>query len=222
VAIRDERGLYWPWEAGNTKHSQWYGLSFIPGAAGIAHFLLSLYQETKEARWADVAREAGETLRRQAVPDHGGLNWPDTLDGLSRGEALQVQWCSGAPGVGIFFAKAFEAFGDPKDLETAEAAGECTFQYGDVRRNACQCHGLAGNGELLIDLYHATCKQLWLDRAHDFARRVFAYRRVTPAGDEWQADDAGFYSPEFMLGAAGTGHFFLRLWQRGTLSRPLL
>ena len=221
VAIRDQHGLYWPWAVG-TDDPPWYGLSFVPGAAGNSHFLLSLYQETQDARLADVAREAGETLRRQAVPDRGGLNWPDTLDGLAQGEPLKAQWCYGAPGVGIFFAKLHEALGDPKDLETAEAAGECTYQHGDVRRNACQCHGLAGNGDLLLDLYQVSGKQVWLDRAHDFARRAFAYRRTKPAGDEWQADDAGFYAPEFMLGASGTGHFFLRLWQRGALTRPLL
>ena len=240
VAIRDARGCYWPWQVDHPEYRTWFGLSFIPGMAGIAHFLLSLYQATREPRWADLAREAAETLRRQAVPDRGGLNWPDTLDGLEHGEDLRCQWCYGASGVGLFFAKAHEALGPggaggPDGsgatgdaagyLATAEAAGEATFAYGDVRRNAVQCHGLAGNAELFLELYRVaepTRKRLWLDRAHDFAQRMFAYRTRTPAGDVWQADDPGCFSPDFMYGAAGTGHFFLRLWRPDLITRPLL
>jgi hypothetical protein len=240
VAVRDGRGLAWPWEVGGEPAEAWYGLGFHPGAAGVGHVLLRLYQETGEAAWAAVAREAAETLRRQATPDHGGLNWPETLDGLARGEPLKCQQCNGAPGVGLFFLTAHEALGSAATgdrdgaasaagvpgagayLALAEAAGEATFGYGDVRRNASYCHGLAGNGELFLDLYLATQRARWRERAHDFARRAFAYRTATPEGDVWQADDPGFSGPEYMFGASGTGHFFLRLWRPDLITRPLV
>jgi lantibiotic modifying enzyme len=225
VAIRDERGQYWPWQVDDPQFASWYGLSFIPGAAGIGHFLLSLAAATGEGRWGALAWEAGQTLLRQAVPDRGGLNWPDTLDGLANGEALRCQWCYGAPGVGLFFVKAHEVLGPvgaPKALATALAAGETTYRYGDVRRNAVQCHGLAGNGELFLELYRTTRERRWRERAHDFARLAFAYRRETPQGEVWQADDPGYDSPDFLYGASGTGHFFLRLWHPDEVSRPLL
>ncbi|HEV2124524.1 MAG TPA: lanthionine synthetase LanC family protein, partial [Chloroflexota bacterium] len=204
VAIRDEQGLYWPWQVDDPEHGQWFGLSFVPGMAGIAHFLLSLYQETRDTRWASIAREAAQTLQRQAVPDHGGLNWPDTLDGVQHGEDLRCQWCNGAPGVGLFFVKAYETLGEPENLTIAEAAGEATFQYGDVRKNAVQCHGMAGNADLFLDLYRA-CeaperKQFWLKRAHDFGQRMFSYRSTMTEGDVWQADDPGVSSPDYMMG----------------------
>jgi lantibiotic modifying enzyme len=225
VAIRDERGLYWPWQVDDPQYATWFGLSFIPGSAGIGHFLLSLAQVTGDERWGTLAWEAGQTLRRQAVPDRGGLNWPDTLDGLSAGEALRCQWCFGAAGVGLFFVKAHEvlgAAGAPGALATALAAGETTDRYGDVRRNAVQCHGLAGNAELFLELYRVTRDGRWRERAHNFARRAFAYRRETPQGEVWQADDPGFDSPDFLYGASGTGHFFLRLWRPDEVTRPLL
>ena len=50
-----------------------------------------------------------------------------------------------------------------------------------------------------------TGKQIWMQRAHDFARRAMAYRISTLEGDAWQADEPGVYSPDFMCGAAGTG-----------------
>jgi lantibiotic modifying enzyme len=225
VAIRDERGLFWPWQVDDPQFASWYGLSFIPGAAGIGHFLLSLAAATGEGRWGALAWEAGQTLLRQAVPDRGGLNWPDTLDGLANGEALRCQWCYGAPGIGLFFVKAHEilgAAGAPEALATAVAAGETTYRYGDVRRNAVQCHGLAGNAELFLELYRTTRERRWRERAHDFARLAVAYRRETPQGEVWQADDPGYDSPDFLYGASGTGHFFLRLWRPDGVTRPLL
>jgi hypothetical protein len=120
-----------------------------------------------------------------------------------------VAGAAGGPGAGDYLA-------------IAEAAGEATFRYGDVRRNASQCHGLAGNGELFIDLYLATRQARWLERAHDFATRAFAYRTTVPEGDVWQADDPGFSGPEYLFGASGTGHFFLRLWRPDLITGPLV
>jgi hypothetical protein len=68
-------------------------------------------------------------------------------------------------------------------------------------------------------LYRLTRKPLWLERAHDFARRMFTYRTTTPEGDMWQSDDTDCHSLDFMFGAAGTGHFFLRLWQPDRVTR---
>src|SRR5687768_269675 len=103
--------LYRPWQVDDPAYASWYGLSFIPGMAGIGHFLLGLYAVTPDDRWADVVREAEATLRRQAVPDRGGLNWPDTLDGQEHGEELHCQWCYGAAGVGLFLVRAHEVLG---------------------------------------------------------------------------------------------------------------
>jgi DUF1680 family protein len=99
----------------------------------------------------------------------------------------------------------------------AVAAGHATYAYGDVRHNAGQRHGLAGNGELLLELYRLTREPAWLARAGEFARQALAYRTISAEGDVWQADEPGYSSPEFLNGAAGTGHFFLRLADPGAM-----
>jgi len=171
-----------------------------------------------------LSRAAGETLLRQAVPDKGGLNWPDTLDGFERGEERRCQWCRGASGIALFFTKAHEALGSGERdyLGTAVAAGECTYAYGDARRNPCQCHGLAGGAELFLELHRLTQDTLWLDRAAEFARLMLGFRTEASQGDQWQSDDAGCASPDFLYGVSGTGHTFLRLWRPDLLTRPLL
>jgi hypothetical protein len=138
---------------------------------------------------------------------------------------LRGQWCYGAAGVGLYFVKAHEllgAAGAPGALATALAAGEATDRCGDVRRNAVQCHGLAGNAELFLGLFRVTRDGRWRERAHHFARLAFAYRRETPQGEVRQADDPGFSPPDFLFGASGTGHFFLRPWRPDEVTRPLL
>jgi lantibiotic modifying enzyme len=218
VALRDEAGpgVHWPYQ---TDDEPWYGLGFGPGVAGIGCFLLALYEATREARWADLARGAAQTLSAQAKPDHGGLNWPQTI---GEAELLRCQLCDGSPGVGLFFVRAYEALGEPRCLETARAAAEATYAYGDVRRNPSQCHGLAGNAELFVELYRLTREPVWLDRAHDFASHILTYRTSTPEGDVWQADEPPYTSPEYLYGAAGTGHFFLRLPNPEDIRMPLL
>jgi hypothetical protein len=91
------------------------------------------------------------------------------------------------------------------------AAGETTYAYGDVRANPSQCHGLAGNAELFLELWRITGEPVWLDRAHDFARQILAYRIDGPPTDLWPADEPGYAAPNFSTGSAGVGHFFLRL-----------
>ncbi|GAG12760.1 unnamed protein product, partial [marine sediment metagenome] len=98
---------------------------------------------------------------------------------------------------------------------------EATYAAGDVRRNASQCHGLAGNGELFLEM-----KRIfgggWQARAEEFGALAAAYKEGAGPVDKWRSDEPGQYSPDFMTGAAGTGHFFLRLARPESVSMPLM
>jgi lantibiotic modifying enzyme len=216
VKVQNESGCHWSMRVGAPRSGAYLG--FAHGIAGIGYFLALLYEATQDARWADLTRAIAETLSRQARPDRGGLNWPPLMDQ----EMDRCQWCHGSPGVGLFYTRAFEILGDPAFLKTAEAAGETTFQYGDMRGNPGQCHGLSGNAELFIELYRITKDPKWLERAHDFAKLALAYRKPGTEGDTWQADEPGYESPDFLCGAAGAGHFFLRLGAPDRVRMPLM
>ena len=198
--MREDGGCVWPWQTDHEAFAKWRGLSLVPGSAGIAYVLACLYERTRDERWAALVRAAAETLRRTAVEDRGGLNWPDTLGGFERGEARKCQWCYGASGVGLFLAKAYPLLRDDALLRLARGAGEATYAYGDVRRNPCLCHGLAGSASLLLDLAAATGEAVWSARAGAFARLIVGYRERTPEGDVWQSDDPGCHSPDFLYG----------------------
>jgi lantibiotic modifying enzyme len=218
-AIRDDAGCRWPFREGEQQNAH---TSICHGAAGVGYFLLLLRQATGRSGYAELGRAVAATLIHEARPDRGGINWLPLVGAttdLDRswkpvpvGTRLRrCQWCTGAPGIGLFLTKTFEVLGDEAALNTAEAAGAATYAYGDGRANPTYCHGLAGNAELFIELHRVTGSGLWLERARDFARRMLAYRTPTPAGESWPSDTPPRSAPDLMCGAAGTGQVFLRL-----------
>ena len=64
--------------------------------------------------------------------------------------------------------------------------------------------------------------ELWLDRAREFADLAMAYRANLPEGDAWPTDEPGLYSADFMYGASGLGHYFLRLQQPRDVKMPFM
>jgi len=223
VAIRnDELGCIWLFKSGDTYQNGFKNLSFGHGTAGIGYFFVLLFEATQAPRWRDVVIEVKKTLDKHAKLDKEG-HWGIEFDTVGETAGMDIgQWCNGAPGVGLFFIKAYEVFQEVEYLEIAKQAGETALAYGDWRKNPTQCHGLAGNAELFIELHRVTQDDVWFDRAVDFGKRAFVYRQKGADGDYWQADEPGLDSPDFMCGVAGTGHFYLRLFAPEMVRMPLM
>ena len=189
------------------------------GISGVAHFFVCLYRATRDAHWKEVALSILETLKRHALPDKGGLNWGPLL---GREDLPRCQYSYGAPGIGLVFAQAARVLDRPDYLETALLAGEATYQHGDFRQNPTLTTGLAGGGELLVELYRETRDERWLNRAFEFADQALAYRTIIDGAHFWPTDTAGCFSADFSYGASGTGYFFLRAAHPYAFDAPLL
>ncbi len=189
------------------------------GISGVAHFLILLFEATGETVWASEARDILATLERHASEVHGGLNWVSMLGNT---ELNRCQWSHGAPGIGIVFLKAAQVLGESSYREIAIKAGEATYNYGDFRKNITQCIGLSGCGELFVELYRDLGDELWLQRAQEFAEMAMPYRDELPEGDAWPTDEPGLYSADFMYGASGLGHYFLRLTDPQDVAMPFM
>jgi hypothetical protein len=218
--VRDERGTHCPVDPGGTT-------GFPPrlflgaghGISGIAHFLVLLAEATGKDRWAAFARELLDTLARYSRPAHGGLNWPVFIGAE---DLPRCQWSHGAAGIGLTYFTASRVLREPRYLDMALMAAEATYGYGDFRSNYTMCTGLAGGGGLLLEAYVATGDLRWKARANEFALLCIAYRESTPSGDAWPTDAKGLYSADFGYGAAGVGHFLLRLISDGRLPMPVM
>src|SRR5205807_6661545 len=91
-------------------------------------------------------------------------------------------WCNGSSGMGTAFLRAHLATGDPTFRVAAEAAAKAGLRE-RWRSTAGQCHGLAGDAELLLDLAGAANDSA-ARRAAIGAADALLLQRRTPAAQE--------------------------------------
>lgn len=202
---------------------------YAHGNAGIATFLFTVAAATGEPEFAAVAAEAMACLLPQTVLlEDGAAYWPASPESASDlSEAgYWPSWCNGSSGIGAAFLRGHLLTGTPAFRRAAEAAAKAGLRE-RWRSSAVQCHGLAGDAELVLDLMKLPRRTIEPDdryrkAALDAAEALLLQRR-TPASGKGTvfADDSGAtVSAGFGTGLAGTGAFLLRFVAGG--SRPLL
>lgn len=179
-------------------------LGFAHGSAGIGYFLTEccLTREDSEiARTCSTLADWFVDIGRPCLSDSSGLNW-----GLLADDAPgPVNWCHGAPGVVRFLLKAYELTANPAHLEAAERGARLVAYT--PWHGTTQCHGLAGNADVLIDLWQHSGSRLHLDAARLLGENLAAFRIESG----WPSEELSTVCPDFMIGQAGVGAAFLRL-----------
>ncbi len=219
TAHRRDEGWSWePFGPFNDLHRD-HLTGFAHGVGGIAWALLELYGATGEERYREGAEEGFRYERKWYVPERG--NWLDLRympgpDGnLNTGNIYQIQWCHGAVGLGLTRLRAFEMLGNSIYREEAERAIRTTI--GDMRKypknwqpNFSLCHGLAGNADLLIEGSRILGEPELLQVAEEGGLLgIELYRKDN---EEWPGALGKKEIPSLMTGVAGTGLFYLRLY----------
>jgi hypothetical protein len=238
--------VIWPVPVGApTRLAGTVSYGYAHGNAGIATFLFTVAAATGEPEFASVATEALLTILPHAVAVDGAAYWPASPEhaGDSSEAGYWPSWCNGSTGIGAAFLRAHLATGEP-GFRLAAEAGALAGLRERWRSSAVQCHGLAGDAELLLDLMTLPARELepgdtYRRAALDAAEALLLQRRtpVTARGTGGVpltmaagaardsgtvfADDSGAtISAGFGTGLAGTGAFLLRLVTGGP--RPLL
>jgi lantibiotic modifying enzyme len=192
---------------------------FSHGAAGIAWALGELARTSGEQRFFEAAREA--TRYEQHWFNSDVMNWQDLFQEYvadpERPPEYSLSWCHGAPGIALSRLRLWKIFGNPAHGEEARIALSTTTDslHADLKsgtRNFSLCHGLAGNAEALIvasDILGdegmlRTAREIGLNGIKDYADSEEGW----PCG----VNNADAWSPSLMLGWAGTGYYFLRLY----------
>ncbi len=179
-------------------------LGFAHGSAGIGHFLAELCAAAPDPALRQACAETADWLLEHAqpcLPDQRGLRWPNS-PGDSAG--IGVYWCHGAAGVARFLAHAGVVLNDARYLDAAIGAAR---SIAAARwSGTTQCHGLAGNIDVLVDVWQCVGGR-WLDVARNLGQDLLLYR--TERG--WPSESSLVYSPDLVVGQAGVGAAFARL-----------
>ncbi|MBR0871318.1 hypothetical protein JQ633_13200 [Bradyrhizobium tropiciagri] len=223
-ARRGEGGWSWGSHAGHAEHNL---TGFSHGAAGVAWALLELSTATGESHFRDAAERGFAYERQWFSKTHE--NWPDfraDLPSAASQPGFMVAWCHGAPGIGLSRLRAFELTGDPTTRAEAEAAMRTTMRtlsdpnYGS-QFDFTLCHGRAGNAELFVTAAEVLGDQTARAVADGVGRYgIETYRRKDlpwPCGVL-----GGGETPNLMLGLAGIGHFYLRLYDPANVPSVLI
>jgi lantibiotic modifying enzyme len=195
------------------------------GAAGIAIALLELLARTNDARFQEGALGGFAYERRHFSEEQ--QNWPDFRTFASpnpRQPGYSLAWCHGAPGIGLSRVRAFALTGDETYRREAESAIAGTYRpltMASAADNFSLCHGLGGNAELFIVAADALGDERYRAVADSIGDRgiqaVHLHRNPWPCGVL-----SGGESPNLMLGLAGIGYFYLRLYDSGAVPSVLL
>ncbi|MCA6937100.1 lanthionine synthetase LanC family protein [Pectobacterium versatile] len=192
------------------------------GTAGFGLALLELGIVTRRDVYIDAGLKAFNYERENFSPQH--QNWPD-LRSMYRTPQFNAMWCHGAPGIALSRLRAWQLLNEPTLLQEALVGLTTTSQQllqqlstQPDQMNFSLCHGGAGNGEIL--LMGAACLQRadFAELAHRIASFGIQKYQLTqtpwPSGvfDPSGVGESGKETPGLMLGLAGTGLYYLRLF----------
>lgn len=225
LASRTAQG--WSWDTlgmPNERHL----LGLAHGASGIAYALATLGKATGRQ---DLFAAAKEALRYERVHFRVAEgNWPDLRSFVQAGPTgeppCMVAWCHGAPGIGMARLGLHALMpGEPELLAEAETAIRTTSaslgQTAPGIGNFSLCHGDGGNADLLVVGADVLQRPELRQAVEGAADRALAH--FEDAGMPWSCGVMGAgETPNLLLGLAGIGHFFLRLYDSTRVETVLL
>lgn len=183
---------------------------FSHGASGIALALLKLYQETDNPHFLK-ASQGGFNYERSTF-DARQQNWPDFRADIGAADLCGLAWCHGAPGIALSRIEALRIRPDDSIVTEMEIALKTTASNVESmvtnpkNTNFSLCHGIAGNADILL----SSDKEAYRNIAEAAgACGIISYHnqnRPWPTGL-----NSNHATPGLMMGAAGTGYFYLRL-----------
>jgi lantibiotic modifying enzyme len=218
LGVADQGGLRWAMDPKFPRLMP----NFSHGTAGVAYFLASVYQATRERRFLDGALSGAKYLQAIAKTD-GDIcliphHQPDGLD------LYYLGWCHGPVGTARLWRKLADATGDAqwnawiqKSARALMTSGIPEKQTPGFWNNVSQCCGTTGVAQFFLDLYGASREPQYLEFSKKMTADLLARGTRDDKGLRWvQAENR--VSPDqvvaqtgYMQGAAGMGMWLLRL-----------
>lgn len=192
------------------------------GSAGFGLALLELGTITGQQRYIEAALMAFNYERENFSPQH--QNWPD-LRSFYQTPPFNCMWCHGASGIALSRLRAYQLLNEPTFLQEALVGLTTTYQQllnqlstQPEQINFSLCHGGAGNSEILMMGAAPLQRPDFAQLVHQIANLGIQKYQLTdtpwPSGvfDPNGTGESGRETPGLMLGLAGIGLFYLRLF----------
>ncbi len=202
-----EHGLVWQIPPGTDSAMAgkvYFG--YAHGNAGIIHFFTLLYKTTNELKYLEVAEKAAQTLVSAVEIANGCAYWA-----FGPGEPTKwVHWCNGSSGIGSALLRLYKVTQKETYIKLCRQAVN-SVMGSRWRSPLVQCHGLAGNGEFLLDMFLVLREEEFLLKASKLADIIYSRRLVM--GDQILfPDETGMrLSADYGIGFTGVASFLLRL-----------
>jgi lantibiotic biosynthesis protein len=217
----EKNGSGWSWESpGWTNHRNLTGFSH--GTAGCGLAFLELFHATGQPEFYEAGGNAFHYER--AWFDPVARNWPDFRKNPSSGRRKKTQppclsfWCHGAPGIAMARLRTCEILNGNAYREEATIAVETTASsieaaIDEWTGNFSMCHGLAGNGEVLLYAVQILGSEHY---GETLLSRVAHHgiERFVEGKAPWPCGTHSGETPNLMLGLSGIGQFYLRMGRR--------
>jgi type 2 lantibiotic biosynthesis protein LanM len=199
LAAQDHEG--WGWIA-----FQGRALSgFSHGAAGIAYSLARLYVATGDAAYLSATAEAIGAEDELFEPSLD--NWPDLRE--DNQPAYKLNWCHGAPGIGLARIGCLVALDTPLVRRDIEAAIRTTLTS-NLEAADHLCCGNVGRIEVLLTAGERLARPELTRQAHERAEQVVSRARAT-GGFALHSALPRVHMPGLFMGTAGIGYQLLRV-----------
>jgi hypothetical protein len=188
---------------------------YAHGTAGVGHFLLALGLGTGRDDCVALARRAGDTLIANATivaaGDDSAALWGTGPDA----DVTAPYWCHGSAGIGGFLARLHRATGDDGYGDAARMSARAVMDNSWRGALLGQCHGLAGNGEFLLDMAEGAGgdAEQYEAGAHQLGRLIVASRAHRQGRTVFPDEDGGL-SATWAEGMSGVLAFLVRLRHR--------
>ena len=198
--------------------------NFSHGTAGIAYFLATLYDDTKDQAFLDGALAGAEYLKEVAVTE-GDVCLVFHHEPEEDGRKLfYLGYCHGPAGTARLWYRLYTTTGDAQWLDWAEKSARGIIRSGIPEHrtpgfwnNVSQCCGSAGVASFMLALHQVTGKPEYLAFSRKVTDDLLSRATVDAAGARWvQAEHR--VRPEqlvaqtgWMQGAAGIGAWLVQL-----------
>ncbi|AUY49177.1 class IV lanthionine synthetase LanL [Streptomyces sp. CB01881] len=181
---------------------------FAHGEAGVAYFLVEYAGATGDPAALHRARRACADLA--AVTP--GIIAAAAGPGATR---RYGSWCRGLAGIGTVLVRAADRLGEPGHLVLAQRAARTCAALAPRMPLVNQCCGLAGVGDLMVDVARASGSEEFWNAAETVAALILSRSGGTPSRPVFPDAGLARSSATWAGGSAGVLAFFRRLHDRG-------